>query len=219
MLSKLSLPLLALLCLIPIGPTILILHALILGPGGGGLDSIVRPTYWPSPLPMVLHGAAGLTMAALLPLQFWPRFRRHRPKWHRRAGKACIIGGIGLGLSGLLVLASYPPAGGPIRTLGMAALSWALILSFGLGWLRARQRRFAAHRGWMLRACGFALSPFVAALAEAPLVALDPALAPLCLEHSRWSAALACWAFAEWRQRNPAEKGPKTGPFTRFLRN
>jgi len=78
------------------------------------------------------------------------RFRQCWPKWHRRLGKiqvACVL--LVVAPSGLW-MARYA-ALGPVAGVGFAALAVATGVTVALGWRAAMQRRFDAHRRWMLR--------------------------------------------------------------------
>lgn len=148
--------------------------------------------------PTVYAHVFGSAVALLLgPLQFWPAFRRHRPRLHRLVGQLYL--GIGVGLGGIagLILATRAQ-GGLAGQLGFAclALAWLYTAVHALG--EAQARNFAEHRRWMVR--NFALTfaavtlriwmPLGFALDRWPFDVVYPVVAWLC-----WVPNLL---FAQW---------------------
>jgi hypothetical protein len=85
------------------------------------------------------------------------RFRIWFPKWHRYLGR------IQAGLVLLLVAPSglwmaWYAAAGPVATAGFGLLAMLWIAVNLLGWRVALQRRFDAHRRWMLRSWALTLA-------------------------------------------------------------
>ncbi|HEX8641911.1 MAG TPA: DUF2306 domain-containing protein [Allosphingosinicella sp.] len=96
-----------------------------------------------------IHVASSVVALVLGPLQFVRRIRGRWPEFHRITGRLYVLG-CAIGAPSGLVLALGTTAG-PIVSVGFgipailcAAFTW-------LGWRAAVERRFAAHRDWMLR--------------------------------------------------------------------
>lgn len=108
-----------------------------------------------APLAFVLHAGAGAVALLTGPFQFSSRLRRHR-RLHRVMGYAYATGVWVASVAALLMLPSFG-VGAPAKAVfATVATTW-----FGattLAVVRARARRIAEHRAWMLRS--FALSFF-----------------------------------------------------------
>lgn len=98
--------------------------------------------------PMVIvHVAFGTVAQLALFLQVWTWLRVHHPAVHRWSGRAYVFGGVlPSGLSSLVLVPFHPTAG--TVGVGVAAVLW--LATTALGHVRARQRRFAEHRRWMI---------------------------------------------------------------------
>lgn len=103
-----------------------------------------------------IHVAGAATALLVGWLQVSPPLRRRWPRLHRRTGRlyglACLVGG-----TGGLVLALGSTAG-PVATAGFGSLAMLWIAATLLGWRAALQRRFEAHRRWMLRSWALTLA-------------------------------------------------------------
>jgi len=101
----------------------------------------------------VLAGHLLFTVVILLggAVQLLPWLRRHAPALHRWNGRLYLVSALILSLGGLLMVWSGKAVGDLSQHLGIS-LNALLILGFAwLGWRAARERRFDAHRRWMLR--------------------------------------------------------------------
>lgn len=138
---------------VPALPGAFIVGLVLQGPPPDGVESIVKPHYFITPVPIILHALAGLFFAALAPFQFAPRIRQRWPKWHRRSGRVVFFAGYMMALSAFWMLLIFPPAGGFLRTSGLVATGAGMVVAFGLS-LHAimRQRNFQRHRAWLMRA-------------------------------------------------------------------
>jgi len=91
-----------------------------------------------------LHAGAGAVALALGPLQFWSGLRRSRPGLHRGVGMlyviACLVGAIA----------------GMVLATSSAGLFWFALTA--LGFMAALDRRFPAHRAWMVRSLAMTFS-------------------------------------------------------------
>ena len=115
-----------------------------------------------SPLPnvqthhaaLIAHAVSAAVALIVGPWQFSRELRRTRPVLHRR------MGSIYLAAVAVAWVFSIPLAlgalGGLPSTLGFLGLGMAWILSSGAGLAAVKQRRFEAHREWMIRS--FALT-------------------------------------------------------------
>lgn len=77
-------------------------------------------------------------------------FRRRRPAWHRRLGRVHVLTVVLLVAPSGLVMARYAMTGAAAGA-SFALLSIATAACAAAGWRAAVQRRFAAHRRWMVR--------------------------------------------------------------------
>lgn len=105
---------------------------------------------------LVLHAGAASTALLVGAVQFSAAVRQHRPGVHRWTGRiyvvACLIGAI----SGLVLAAGT--SAGPMAGLGFGGLAVAWIVTNALGWQRARARKIASHRRWMIRSWALTLA-------------------------------------------------------------
>lgn len=104
--------------------------------------------YWPNRLWLVAHIAGGTLALILGPVQFWSGFKLRWPRAHRTLGYAYALGIIAGGGTAfvLAVRSSLPDFGFSLFFLGVA---WWLTL--GMALVAIRNRRFDAHRDWMIR--------------------------------------------------------------------
>jgi len=111
-----------------------------------------NPRFSASPLPVVIHIVTAVVFALLGAVQFSARLRR-RCAWHRRAGRAVMVAGLGVALSALWLNQFYPKAGAARELLYPLRLAFgvALVVTITLGFLAARRRDFRSHRAWMIR--------------------------------------------------------------------
>ncbi|WDZ84651.1 DUF2306 domain-containing protein [Micromonospora cathayae] len=90
-------------------------------------------------------------------LQVWPWFRRRYPAVHRRAGRLYVFAGVlPAGLAGLYLGAVTPF--GPVARASNLVMATLWLACTVTGWRRARQRRYAEHRRWMVRSFVLTLS-------------------------------------------------------------
>lgn len=129
------------------------------------------PLYYPLLVMHILFGSVALLAGCL---QVWPWLRRHHPVVHRMSGRVYLFGGVlpaGIAVLGVAPLSST----GFVSQVGntLLALLWLPITI--AGYRRARQRRFAEHREWMIRS--FALTTSIV-MNRLWLVALLVVLSP-----------------------------------------
>jgi uncharacterized membrane protein len=98
---------------------------------------------------LIIHVIAAVTALVVAPVQFVALVRRRWPAFHRFAGRLYLLP-CAVGAPAGFVLALGTTLG-PVAGSGFAVLA---LLSAGftwLGWRSAVERRFEAHREWMLR--------------------------------------------------------------------
>ncbi|MEY4765902.1 MAG: hypothetical protein RI907_2575 [Pseudomonadota bacterium] len=99
-----------------------------------------------------LHAAIGGAALTLCALQFVPGWRQRSPRTHRLIGWAAIATCVLSMASSLAYLNATPLQqgfGGPIFGVGLWLLALSTLQSLTMGVLRARQRRWREHMGWM----------------------------------------------------------------------
>jgi uncharacterized membrane protein len=89
--------------------------------------------------------------------QFLPAVMKRYPKWHRGAGKLYVILVLFVSGPGGLVMAFHANGGWAAR-ISFVLLSLCWIYTTALAYVRARQRRFEAHRAFMIRSYALTLS-------------------------------------------------------------
>lgn len=133
------------------------------------------------PVTTRIHVSFGALYLALALVQFSPGVRERWPSLHRLSGRLAVLVGMGAGVTALVISALFPYGGraelavaGPFAVLFLASLVRGI-------WL-ARQRQFAEHREWMIRAMAVGTSISTMRLIFVPsLIALGGAE-----ETARW---------------------------------
>lgn len=92
----------------------------------------------------------------LMPIQFVPSVRRRHPLWHRWSGRVLVGLGMIIGVTAL-VMSYKTPIGGANESAATTLFAILFLIFLGIGFVKARQRRFTEHRRWMLRAFGVSL--------------------------------------------------------------
>ncbi|HST47260.1 DUF2306 domain-containing protein [Jatrophihabitans sp.] len=105
---------------------------------------------------LVAHVVTGNIAMVTVLLQLWPWLRRHYPQAHRISGWIYILAGALpsalLGVTALLILRQ-----GQAGSMGLGSMGVAWIATTVIGWVRARQHRYAEHQRWMLYSFALAL--------------------------------------------------------------
>ncbi len=109
-----------------------------------------------NPPAFILHTSFGGLALLLAPWQFVGWLRRRRPAIHRWVGRAYV------GYALVSGIAAYPVAfgtiAGPVASAGFALMATAWLGTTLVAWRAVRQRRYGAHRRWMIRSFALALS-------------------------------------------------------------
>ena len=101
---------------------------------------------------LAIHIALAAVIILGGPMQFLPFIRNRFPVFHRWNGRIYFTTALVVSLAGLYMNATRGAHGGLPLALGNG-LNAALIFGFSLmAWRTARQRNFAAHKKWALRA-------------------------------------------------------------------
>lgn len=198
---------------------LLVLSALPLAAGAfrltqlaGGADiTPANARFFASPLPVVVHIVSAGVYAIFGAFQFAPRFRRHRPGWHRAAGRLLVLCGLLVGLSGLWMTLFYPwPAGDGALLYALRLLfGSAMVVSIVFGFTSIRRGDVIRHRAWMMRgyAIGLGAATQMLTLMAGEIIAGPPSeLSRALLMGAAWVINLAV---AEWAiRKRPARATP-----------
>ena len=113
-----------------------------------------------------LHVTGASLVLWLGPMQFWAGVRNRFRRFHRYAGRAIVAGSLAASVSSL-VLSTANPCRGCAASLFTLSIVW---FSFtAMGFVAARQRKFVAHREFMIRGYTCALAfVIVRVLGELP---------------------------------------------------
>lgn len=111
------------------------------------------------PVPLVLHVVAAAVYAVLGAFQLSSRQRRAHPDRHRRNGRAAVVAGAVVALSGVWMTLFYPDApGGVLLQVVRFVVGTAVAAGVVLGVTAVRRRDIPAHRAWMIRAYALAVA-------------------------------------------------------------
>ena len=126
---------------------------------GGPHALPANPRITASPVPVVVHIVCAVLYAVLGAFQFSATLRRHRPGWHRVAGRALVLLGLAVAFSALWLTLFYPrqPGTGELAFLFRLAFGSGMAASIILGFTGIRRGNVARHRAWMTRAYALAL--------------------------------------------------------------
>ena len=111
------------------------------------------------PVPVVLHIVAAIPFSMIGAFQFMPELRQRHLRWHRAAGKALVVLGLVVALSGLWMTQFYPwpPADGVVLYVERLAVGMGMLACIAFALDAIRRRDFAAHGAWMTRSYALAL--------------------------------------------------------------
>ena len=126
---------------------------------GGPHALPANPRITASPVPVVVHIVCAVLYAVLGAFQFSATLRRHRPGWHRVAGRALVLLGLAVAFSALWLTLFFPrqPGTGELAFLFRLAFGSGMAASIILGFTGIRRGNVARHRAWMTRAYALAL--------------------------------------------------------------
>jgi uncharacterized membrane protein len=95
------------------------------------------------------HVIAGLVLVLLIPVQLSARVRSRFPVVHRWLGRALMVIGIVVGLSGYAMVAI--PIGGWLEVSAIVMYATAFMAALAMAWRSIRRGDVGRHREWMLR--------------------------------------------------------------------
>lgn len=149
------------------------------------------PLYWPS---LLGHMAFGTIAVFGVVIQVWPWVRRNHPKVHRVTGRIYVVSALLSGLLGLSIVRFAPPVGQ--IGVSLATIAWLVVVT--MGFIRARQRRYAQHRRWMLYAFAITMNNVWSTLIVSVGFRLPYAIDPnYLLEAARWVGWVANLALVQ----------------------
>lgn len=103
---------------------------------------------------LTVHAGFALVALTIGPFQFLKGLRARRPRLHRWMGRTYVLACLVAGAAGLVL--AFGATAGPVSTAGFGLLAVAWIYTTTKAWTSAMDRRFDAHRRWMIRS--FALT-------------------------------------------------------------
>lgn len=135
---------------------------------------------------LMIHVAGSVAALATACFQFLPRLRPPSSRLHRLTGRIYVTGCLVGGIAGVPL--ALGASTGTISTagFGMLALGWIFVTV--QGWRCAVERRFAAHRTWMIRS--FALT-LAAVTLRLDLILLE--FLPIAFEDGYRAISFLCW--------------------------
>ena len=101
------------------------------------------------------HVIAGLVLALLIPVQLSSAIRNRFPIVHRWLGRALMVVGIIVGLTGYAMVAI--PVGGALEVSAIVVYAAAFLIALIIAWRYIRRSDVARHREWMPRAVAIVL--------------------------------------------------------------
>lgn len=162
------------------------------------------------PVAIAIHIVSVSVYGVLGAFQFWPSFRKSKPRWHRLAGAVLIPFAFSSSLSGLWLTLFFPATESDrrgvfvIRLIVGLAMTAFLILAVDA----IRRRRFEKHAEWMIRAYALGLGASTQVFTHLPIL-IEPVLqGELSRTLAMGSAWLINWSVAEWIiRREPSGRG------------
>jgi uncharacterized membrane protein YozB (DUF420 family) len=153
-----------------------------------------------SPVPLALHILGAIVFCIFGALQFLPRLRLARSRFHRYSGRAVVPAGLAVAVSGVWMTLFHPALsieGGALFAMRLF-FGIAMALSLVLGFVWVRRRNFDRHRAWMTRGYAIGVAAGTQLIFTVPTALL---VGPLD-ENVRAVLMGAGWvvnvAFAEW---------------------
>ncbi|WP_457579681.1 DUF2306 domain-containing protein [Ensifer canadensis] len=135
---------------------------------------------------LVIHVLGSVIALMIGCFQFLPKLRRPASSLHQLTGRVYVIGCLVGGIAGVPL--ALGASTGTISTVGFGMLALAWIFVTVQGWRCAVERRFAAHRAWMIRS--FALT-LAAVTLRVYLILLD--FLPVSFEDGYRAISFLCW--------------------------
>ena len=122
-----------------------------------------------APTALFLHALAGATFGLMGPLQFTRALRGRYDRLHRVSGRAFVVSGLWLGLSGLMLLARVESVATTVLDTARGLAGAALLVALAQGMRAIHAHDFAGHRAWMIRAYAIGMGSGTVALVFFPI--------------------------------------------------
>ncbi|MCC6987776.1 MAG: DUF2306 domain-containing protein [Acidobacteria bacterium] len=139
------------LSLIPVGAGMVRLTELAAGSPLAAEDE----RFFAAPAPLVLHSVGATLVSLLGALQVDSGLRQAWPRWHRRAGRISVVGGLLAAATGIWMTLRYaipPDMQGSLLFGVRVVVGGGMALALLLAVQRILEGNLASHRAWMLRA-------------------------------------------------------------------
>lgn len=192
---------------------------------GGAEITPENARFFATPLPVVMHIISVTLYSLLGAFQFSASFRHWRPRWHRWLGRWILVpSGAAAALSGLWMAQFYPwPAGDGMLLYWLRLFfGTAMLLFIVRGALAARQRQFAQHGAWMLRAYAIGLGAGTQVFTHIPwLLFGDGApdeLSRAIMMGAGWLINVIVAEWVIWKRPSRRLRFASTGKATRTLK-
>src|SRR5262245_15843610 len=95
---------------------------------------------------------SGLLFVLSGPLQFSRTLRQRHLRWRRWSGRICLLFGLVIGVSALVMSFWMPSIGGLNQATASTLFALFFLFALGKAFRHIRRREIALHRGWMIRA-------------------------------------------------------------------
>lgn len=167
--------------------------------------------FFASSWPVVLHIFSVTIYSLLGALQFSPAIRRLKPKWHRRSGYILLPMAFLTALSGLWMTLFYPwPKLDGVAVYSMRLIVGVAMIAFiYLSIVAIRQKQFALHGAWMIRAYALGIGAGTQVLTHIPFGLFPGIQSETSRAICMGSAWLINYLVAEWVIQRQQMASPK----------
>lgn len=187
-------------------PAVFILANMAIGPPtDGSAHSFVNMLHFITPMPVIVHGGAGIVFFLTMPFQFSAAVRKKYKTWHRSAGYMTIISGYVIACSAPWMHQVFSPDSGLPRTSGLLTVSVGMVIALSLALRSVLSGNIKQHRAWMMRAVAITLGPITPVLLPIPIYIISgsldefyPGLSQLEFGYARWFGMVMNLAIVEY---------------------
>jgi uncharacterized membrane protein len=160
-----------------------------------------------------LHVVPGMIFLLLGPLQFIADIRKRWPRFHHWSGRVFILSGVAFAVTALVINFSFPPFGGPLKSLAVIIFSVLEILTLAIALYAVLQRDFVSHRAWKMRAFAIGLAISTMRLFFIPAYLLFGVPGNLTIALGMWIGFLVNILVVEWiLRRDRLKRAPTISP-------
>lgn len=121
------------------------------------------------PFSIFMHALGGFLFGIIGPLQFAGALKRRFGKLHRWSGRVFVVAGLGLGLSSLHLLATFPDTSTWVLVTARAVAAMAMITAIGIALFEITKGRVTQHRAWMIRAYAIGMGVATISFIQLPI--------------------------------------------------